>query len=486
VGGNNNIAVKKTDQSNKENSHHNRRFELSPSSLPSEDNGDNGNDNDNYDDAGYTVALQLKRKPTRTVKEATTGSGKVKSSIDFTLPSSSEDDDDNDVLLNTKPAAFISKESIKEREKQNREALKLQEKQARADKRQREREERDLQKNQQVVCKRLRNEQHAQAIGKYRHHEIAVLLDPILYMEDSCSIVQHMSNDFVLHSFPSMLSLRSETAITDLAAIQFVRKDYLDGGAKEAISCLESNDREGYEHLHHLILVIESDDFIPLLRRQDKDEDDDFPALEAWLVSIQSRWRQVWGLPKTAVPKILLLLRNLPDALDKKWIDHQRRHRDEPSLPTQWELLDATQWLLVQFQVECTFCPTVDLIQMIVHKMTRALSDQPYVNQVTELECIKKIKQNAVSQSNPMQKARDVWLRQLQQIPGISETKAQNVVEVYPSCQSLWQAYQQEGGGGQNSTLLASTFSAGIRNEPKLSEAVYKVLTSNEPGEMIL
>lgn len=480
VSNTNNIAVKKTDKDEAENCHTDLLNRCDLSQHPSEDNDDN-------DDADSTVDLQLnrKRKPAQSVTETTKASDRVKSTK-FSLPSSDDDDDDDDeLLLNSKPAAFESKSSIKERRKKNREALKLLEKQARADKRQLEKEERERLKKQEIVGKKRRKEELAQATGKYRHQEIAVLLDPTLYMEDSCGIVQSMSNDFLMHSFPSMLSLRSDTAITDLAAIQFIRRDYLDGGAQSAISCLESSDKDGYEHLHNLILVIEADDFIPLLRREDKDEDDDFPALEAWLLSIQSRWRQVWGLPRTAVPKMLLLLRNLPDALDKKWIDHQRRHRNEPSLPTQWELMDATQWLLVQFQVECMFCPTPDLIQITVHKMTRALSDKPYANQVSELECIKKIKHNALPRDNPMHKARDVWLRQLQQIPGISETKAQNIVEHYPTCQSLWQAYKLEG-GGRNSTLLASVFSGGIRNEPKLSDAVFKVMTSNEPEEMIL
>jgi hypothetical protein len=272
-----------------------------------------------------------------------------------------------------------------------------------------------------------------------------------------------------------------------VGAIQFVRKDHLDGGAKDAISCLESNKKEGYEHLHHLIVVIDSDDFIPLLRREDKEEDDDYPALGAWLAAIQEQWRRSWGLPNATDPKLLILLRDLPDALDKKWVDHRRRSRNEPSLPTQWELLDAVQWLLVQFQVECMFCPTLDLIQVTVHKMTRSLSDKPYANQVSELECIKKSKQGAISEDNPVAKARDVWLRQLQQIPGLSEAKAQNVVEQYPTCQSLWRAYQLEEGVGQNSTLLASILSRESRTQSrKLSDAVYKLMTSNDPGELIL
>lgn len=403
-----------------------------------------------------------------------------------------EDEDGDDSLLNSRRANPESQGSTKGRFKRLREEQKEREKQSRAESRNREREAKEREKTREKAAKKRQDEEHAQAMGKYKHGEVAALVDPSLYVEDPHGIVKKVSEDFLVHSYPSLLQSRSSSpSFGDFAAVQFVRKDHLDGGAKDAVACLESNKAGGYEHLHHLILVIDPDEFIPLLRRDEKEEDDDYPALESWAATVQARWRNRWGLPKAAEPKILILLRDLPHALDKKWVEHRRRHRNEPSLPTLSELLDAVQWLLVQFQVECIFCPTVDLMQTTVHKMCRALCEKPYVDQVSELQCIKKIKQGAAATGDPMAKARDVWLRQLQQVPGLSEAKAQNVVERYPTCQSLWQAYQRGGGGGEgrsvnHSTLLGPIFSGGVRNESKLSDAVYKLMTSNEPDEMIL
>jgi DNA integrity scanning protein DisA with diadenylate cyclase activity len=144
-------------------------------------------------------------------------------------------------------------------------------------------------------------------------------------------------------------------------------------------------------------------------------------------------------------------------------------------------LQDALQWLLIQFQVECVHCPDIESIQANVHKLTRGLCEAPYANQVTELECIKKIKQNPTA-DDPMNRARDAWLRQLQQIPRLSEAMAVNVVREYPTMQSLWQAYQ-EGDEAQNVALLADIL-RGTQRQAKLSEALYRFMTSTNPKEM--
>ena len=162
------------------------------------------------------------------------------------------------------------------------------------------------------------------------------------------------------------------------------------------------------------------------------------------------------------------------------------------------ELQDAMQWVLIQFQVESILCSSDEFLQSTVHKMTRGLADKPYIHQVTELECIKKIKQGCVVSNDPLEKARDLWLRQLQQVPGLSETKAQHLAEHFPTCQSLWQAYQwehyceQEEEYDKNkadarcSALLEYKFSADDKRYKKLSDSLYRVLTSNDPYEMIL
>ena len=437
--------------------------------------------------------------------------------MNFSISSESDDDED-DFLLNSKrvfekskqPRAVAKsdpKEDLKQRRKREREALKEKEKQDRAQKRREAKEEKERQKQDEKMAKKQQSEEHNQAMGKYRHEEIAVLLDSNLHKDDSHGLVEALSADFLVHPYQNRIV---EELSSSVSLIQYIRKDKLIGGAKEAVECLEShralgkrkNDiDQGYEHIHYLLALFEPDDFIPLLHRDSQEEEDDYPALECWLDDIRSRWQRAW--PSAAVePKIIFLLVGVPEALDKKWIEYRRQNRKgsrhSNSLPTVRELQDAMQWVLVQFQVECILCPDDAFLQSTVHKMTRGLADFPYVKQATELECIKKIKQGCVDSNDPLEKAKDVWLRQLQQLPGLSENKAQHIIEHFPTCQSLWQAYQWEhhsqhegeddegAAHARCSALLEDKFSADGKRYKKLSDSLYRVLTSNDPHEMIL
>lgn len=429
----------------------------------------------------------------------------------FLFSSDSETDDDDMFLLKSGSQRVFAKskpkEDPKQRKKRERETQKEQEKQHRVQKRKEAKEEKERRKQEDKSSKKQQSEEYNQAMGKYSFEEIAVLLDTNLYKDDPHGLVEALSADFLVHPYQSMLA---EGLSSPATSIQYIRKEKMLGGAKEAVECLEadrargkirSDYDQGYDHIQYLVMLFEPDDFISLLRRDTQEEEDDYPALECWLDDIRSRWQRVWSYA-AAEPKIIFLLLGLPEALDKKWIEYRRHNRKasrhEASLPTVKELQDAMQWVLVQFQVECILCPDTEFLQSIIHKMTRGLSDRPYINQVTELECIKKIKQGCVGSRDPLEKAKDVWLRQLQQLPGLSENKAQHIVEHFPTCQSLWQAYQwehhrqqEDQGGGNNadalcSSLLENKFSADNKRYKKLSDSLYRVLTSNDPDEMIL
>ena len=400
----------------------------------------------------------------------------------------------------TKPA-----DVEKQRKKREREALKEKEKQDKMKKRKEQKEQKERRKEKEKITKKQQNEEHMQAVGKYSHEEIAILLEPNLTKDDPHGLVEHMSKNFLVHPYRSKIA---EGLSSFASMIQFVRKDKLLGGAKYAVDCLESDSArqkvnsgnvEGYEHVHYLVALFEPDEIIPLLLRDFQEEGDDYPALESWLDTIRSRWQRAWS--SSAEPKIIFLLVGMPEALDKKWIEYRRSHnkssRIRSSLPTVKELQDAMQWVLVQFQVESILCPNDEFLQSTVSKMARGLAEKPYIKQATELECIKKIKQGCVDSNNPLEKATDVWLRQLQQLPGLSETKAQHIVEHFPTIQSLWQAYQWEHHRPQEdsedndadtrcSSLLEDKFSADGKRYKKLSDSLYRVLTSNDPHEMIL
>ena len=98
---------------------------------------------------------------------------------------------------------------------------------------------------------------------------------------------------------------------------------------------------------------------------------------------------------------------------------------------------------MIHFQLDCVHhCPSLEWIQANIHKMSRGICEGVYANQVLELPCIKKIKQGP-NTDDLLDRAGDTWLRMLQQVPRISEAEARNIVQHYPTMQSLWQAYQE-------------------------------------------
>jgi hypothetical protein len=100
------------------------------------------------------------------------------------------------------------------------------------------------------------------------------------------------------------------------------------------------------------------------------------------------------------------------------------------------------------------------------------------------LECVKKTKtQQAVTSDDLLDRAKDAWLRQLQQVPRLSEVMARNVVRHCPTALSLWQAYQ-EGNEGRNAALLADILN-GTTRQIKLSEALHRFMTCENPKDMI-
>eukprot|EP00549_Striatella_unipunctata_P003604 CAMPEP_0118720414 /NCGR_PEP_ID=MMETSP0800-20121206/30095_1 /TAXON_ID=210618 ORGANISM="Striatella unipunctata, Strain CCMP2910" /NCGR_SAMPLE_ID=MMETSP0800 /ASSEMBLY_ACC=CAM_ASM_000638 /LENGTH=107 /DNA_ID=CAMNT_0006628047 /DNA_START=308 /DNA_END=631 /DNA_ORIENTATION=- len=106
-------------------------------------------------------------------------------------------------------------------------------------------------------------------------------------------------------------------------------------------------------------------------------------------------------------------------------------------------------------------------------RLTRALSEQPYNETISELKCVKKIKGTFD----------DSWIRMLQQIPGVSETKAYRLVTQhgYDTPHALLRAYQQT----QNKEAMLSACFHKTICYSKLSESVYKVVTSKNANELV-
>ena len=345
------------------------------------------------------------------------------------------------------------------KEKEQREEQKRQEKLAREEERSKKRAEKDVAKCAEQEAKRRRIESAQQTSGKFAPKEIAILMDPQLMQ---CMGAEGLQETYAVH--PHSDGARK-------GSVRWIRKDLTAGGAQDAIQSLKAGRSSGYELLDRLVIVFhEPKEFIKMLQRSD--DDDDYPLLESWLQSLEFRG------------KIVLLLHQVTDALHREWNAH-RRTKQNPPPPTDAELDDAIVWLLIQFQVECIKCLLEEQVLQMIKKMTRALSEKPYQQQVTELECIKKIKSVCPDNADDFAKANDCWIRQLQQVPRVSEAMARHLAQYFPTARSLWDAYQdQSRTEDEKRLLIASLFKEG-RQHPKLADMVYRLMTSVNPNEFL-
>ena len=109
-----------------------------------------------------------------------------------------------------------------------------------------------------------------------------------------------------------------------------------------------------------------------------------------------------------------------------------------------------------------------------------------YQQTVTELECVKKLKSDASTTLSLYDKAKDTWIRKLQQEPGIGEAKARQLAQYVPTARSLYELYQDTTTDEEHKKrlLLAPLFHE-ERNYPKLSETLYQLWTSTNPEELL-
>ena len=404
---------------------------------------------------------------------------------------SSSDSSDGEDDLNRKPRAVPrTKPKTMERQRLQKKQQQEQKKREREEKRaakEREKLEKQQQRAAQQAAareekesKKRRRDEAAQAAGKHAKDEIAVLMERDLFRQGDLPLLKDLRDaGYGVLEYPSGLGCN---------VIQYLRKDFKDGGAQDAIRMLQAFKDDGYVHLPIITIVIDKPkDFIRLLERHDHDEDDDYPELMTWLLGVEEGWRAAWKMAASQRPRIILFLHQVREALDKLWIQFRKRahRRDSQTPPTAEELHDATTWMLIEFNVECVHCSSAEDLSNHVRKMTRMLSEEPYQRQVTDLECVRKIKAQVSDLDPNDERATDCWLRQLQQIPSVSGKVASSIVDYYPTARSLWIAYQNENlSENQKRLLLAECCGTGRRNV-KLSNDIFLVMTSSDPNEML-
>ena len=406
----------------------------------------------------------------------------------------------------------VDKEMEKERKKRDQEGRKqekLAQKQAEQARKKAEREalrdQKLAQKQADTEARKRKRIEQQQFRGNFATQEIVLLVDPPLFRrpQEQTDCYDWKEHEEIEKHGLTVQEYHSVLGGRNCHALQWIRREHLKGGANEAWQQLRGGNAEGYTHLDRLVIVMDDPKvFIDLLRRSPQDHnDDDYPELRRWLFGVEHGWRAAWpqsstkeknGKSTVKRPKIIILLRQGMKELDRQWVQHRRANKNNQrrdavvAPPSSEEFHDALAWLIIQYQVECMLCDSYEEIWTTVLKMTRAMAKAPYEKPVSELECIKKLKPQIPANADGsapsvLDIAKDCWVRQLQQIPGISETMARNLARHYPTMQDLWRAYQV----ADNPEELV----AGCLNEKtyqqKKAESIYKLFTTLDPDELI-
>ena len=354
--------------------------------------------------------------------------------------------------------------------------------------RQIEKEERELKRAEKQMNKiieaqnkKKRVHEERQANGKFCTQEINVIIDHNLVFCEELNHALLEKLKEVGYSYTIETSegqnKQSFDIIDGCSFIHWERQDFLPHQ--------NSNEQESEKELMDVMLFVFYDctEFLSLLEQDEKAMIyDEYPSLLSWIRSIRS------NPTNKATTRIQFLLHNVISQLSLQWNKGGKR-RTSFSPTNENELHDAITWLLMEEQIECEISSNVNESVEFITMMTRALSELPYYEQPTELHCIKKLKNNPShkdkSNLSDLEKAKDCWKRQLQQIPLLSESKATYLTTFYPTARSLMDKYlDQTLSEDEKRSLLKSCIQEG-RTSLKMSDCIYRLMTGTNEMELI-
>jgi hypothetical protein len=357
-------------------------------------------------------------------------------------------------------------------------------------------EERERLEEEAKRAKQMAMEDAKQRRGYYATREVCMLVDPVMmrpYSQSAAMLTKFQSSKQVKTKFPIV-----ERSGVDPRAIQFIRCRYQDGGAVAAQKSLEKDAVSEFEVINRVLIVFDDmKDFLPLLHRDDGD-DDDFPRLVAWLQTMKMAWKKQWN--RATEPTVVILL------------NHQEADTTDDLFGNETDALiwDAIALLGILEGVECIPCPTRPVLWKFLYRMTIAISKAPYKKATTEIQCMPKIKffkpvegegstaatvgkkhknELTVVDAYHQKRIQESWYRMLRAIPQMSAERAASVVEQYPTLRSLWWAYQDPTATTREKELLLAwklNTTCDGRHLRKLSTHIYRLLTSDDGGEKIV
>lgn len=366
------------------------------------------------------------------------------------------------------------REECRKAERERRKEQKEKEKEERQAARQREKDERAMVRAATKQAKIDRKIAAQQQMGKFAQDEIALLINPKLFKDPEWK----ETFDKFYESYDSI----SESDGIDDGAIQFIRRNYVEGGATAALRALERNSESGFQLVHHLVIIFSNPNhFLSLMERSDTE--DDYPKLEEWLEKKYALWKKKW--PGSETPRVMILLPGLIEEVHQKWNDASRTEKQ--FLTTDVDVNDAIVWLQIAFRVEAQLLKNKEDVLDFLLKMTRSISEEPYAQAATELECVRKIKSTleAGSQHSPLEIAQDTWIRMLQQVPKMSAARAESVAQYYPTARCLWQAYSNTENESERQMLVSHLMSEN-RQFKKVSEQLHRLMTTQDSKDLLI
>ena len=356
-----------------------------------------------------------------------------------------------------------------------------------------EAKKRKQQEKETQLFENARNKQKdKQKKGGFAKNEICVLVEKNLSESD---IGIELTTSLVSEEYKVLIGHDISKVLPN--CIRFTRRDHVLGGA--------TADGDHVEHFDIIaILFSKPKKFLDMLLYEEPARmtpnvgcpHDEYPKLTAWvkeiraLIMLQKHQTKLNFASTECVEetRIVLILHGVEVELRRLWNKQSRQRRESgPSIiATEEELYDAITYLLIEHRIECELSKDIEDTTDFLLRMTRQLSEKCYFEEPTELDCVKKIKLNNDCDHEPLHRAHEVWRRQLKQIPGVSDNISAHLVKYFPTKRHLHNYYEDETlTESQKRTLLTYCCDAKGTAKVKISDSIYRLMTTRNPKELI-
>ncbi|CAG9336076.1 unnamed protein product [Blepharisma stoltei] len=169
--------------------------------------------------------------------------------------------------------------------------------------------------------------------------------------------------------------------------------------------------------------------------------------------------------------RVILVLQGLKEALETVQFTQRKGFTHETY--AEW----VAQMMIKG--VDCieteNFRDTADYLERVIN----TLNNGPY----RPLPTVFHLQSRKLSVNHNIPKSSALWASQLINIPGISESKAKSIIDMYPTLSSLMEAYENEEKSEAEKKLILAQI--GERKEKKNSSKIYRFYTSKNPDEIL-